>query len=202
MQILMIRHGESEADILKVHEGRADFPLTELGRKQVRLMAEKVKRRFPPEFIWASTLRRASETAGVLANTVGCPVQYEDELMEHNNGVLAGLSYEEAKKYPRPKEAHERIENGESDIEFRMRIEVIFSRILSSSSYDRIAIVAHGGVINNLLRSFLKMPVTKEFGFHNGDTAIHLVEITASQSRRVHFLNDTSHLEALELELP
>lgn len=29
MQILLIRHGESEADILNVHEGRADFELTE-----------------------------------------------------------------------------------------------------------------------------------------------------------------------------
>lgn len=28
MQILLIRHGESEADILNVHEGRADFELT------------------------------------------------------------------------------------------------------------------------------------------------------------------------------
>jgi 2,3-bisphosphoglycerate-dependent phosphoglycerate mutase len=74
MQILLIRHGESEADILNVHEGRADFPLTELGRKQVRLMAEKVKHEFPPDFIWASTLKRASETATILADKVGCPI--------------------------------------------------------------------------------------------------------------------------------
>ncbi len=36
MQILLIRHGESEADILNVHEGRADFKLTEKGREQVQ----------------------------------------------------------------------------------------------------------------------------------------------------------------------
>ncbi|MGM0885326.1 MAG: phosphoglycerate mutase family protein, partial [Bacillota bacterium] len=59
MEILLIRHGESEADILNVHEGRADFQLTELGRKQVRLMAEKVKKEFPPDYIWSSTLKRA-----------------------------------------------------------------------------------------------------------------------------------------------
>jgi len=29
MQILLIRHGESEANILNVHEGRTDFELTE-----------------------------------------------------------------------------------------------------------------------------------------------------------------------------
>ena len=31
MRILVVRHGESEADILNVHEGRADFDLTEKG---------------------------------------------------------------------------------------------------------------------------------------------------------------------------
>ncbi|WP_241973191.1 histidine phosphatase family protein, partial [Bacillus cereus] len=36
MQILLIRHGESEADILNVHEGRADFELTKKGRQQVQ----------------------------------------------------------------------------------------------------------------------------------------------------------------------
>jgi bisphosphoglycerate-dependent phosphoglycerate mutase len=59
MQILLIRHGQSEADILDVHEGRADFLLTSEGRKQASLMAQRVLQEFPPEFIWASTLKRA-----------------------------------------------------------------------------------------------------------------------------------------------
>lgn len=95
--------------------------------------------------------------------------------MEYNNGVLAGVLFEEAQKYSVPKELHECIENGESAIEFRMRIESVFSKIISSSVHDRIAIVAHGGVINCILRSFFKMPVNKEFWFKNGDTAIHLI---------------------------
>ena len=35
MLLLLIRHGESEADLLDVHEGRADFELTERGHKLV-----------------------------------------------------------------------------------------------------------------------------------------------------------------------
>lgn len=97
MEILLIRHGESEADILQVHEGRADFELTDRGRKQVRAMADRVKRDFPPDSIYASTLKRASETTKVLADTIGCPLQNEEVLMEHNNGVQAGLSFEETK---------------------------------------------------------------------------------------------------------
>lgn len=193
MEILLIRHGQSEADILHVHEGRADFPLTELGRKQARLMAKKVKSEFPPDFIWASPLKRARETAVILAETVGCPLQFEDDLMEHNNGVLAGLTFEEAKKHPIPTTLHDRFENGESVIEFRMRIEMAFSKILSSSKHDRIAIVAHGGVMHSLLRSFFKMPVNLEYGFLTGDTGIHLLEVTEND-KLVHFLNNTSHI--------
>ncbi|MFA7715521.1 phosphoglycerate mutase family protein [Lactobacillus acidophilus] len=35
MRLLVVRHGQSEADILKVCEGRADFSLTKLGHEQV-----------------------------------------------------------------------------------------------------------------------------------------------------------------------
>ena len=42
MTILVIRHGESEADLLDVHEGRADFELTERGHTQAEAMARYV----------------------------------------------------------------------------------------------------------------------------------------------------------------
>jgi 2,3-bisphosphoglycerate-dependent phosphoglycerate mutase len=35
MEILLIRHGESEADLLQVHEGRADFELTDRERRTI-----------------------------------------------------------------------------------------------------------------------------------------------------------------------
>ncbi|GGI16073.1 histidine phosphatase family protein [Gottfriedia solisilvae] len=195
MEILLIRHGQSEADILNVHEGRADFSLTELGIKQVQKMSKRVHNDFAPELIWSSTLKRAKETAIILAEEIGSELHFEDDLMEHNNGVLAGLSFEEAKKIPIPKYPHESVENGESHIEFRMRMEIIFSRIIvQSSSYKRIAIVAHGGVINNLLHSFLKMPIETEFGFYTGDSGIHLIEIN-EKGRYIRFLNDTNHIK-------
>lgn len=163
-------------------------------------MAERVHHEFAPELIWSSTLKRAKETATILSEVVGCEIKFEDDLMEHNNGVLAGLSFEEAKKIPIPKYPHESVENGESQIEFRMRMEMIFSRIIAfSSSYKRIAIVAHGGVIHNLLHSFLKMPIHTEFGFYTGDTGIHLLEIN-EKGRFVRFLNDTNHIRNLKKE--
>ncbi|MGV3489170.1 MAG: histidine phosphatase family protein [Tuberibacillus sp.] len=201
MELLLIRHGQSEADVLNVHEGRADFPLTPLGRRQARAMADRVKKDFPPDEIWSSPLKRASEAGVILQNSIGCPLYFDDDLMEWNNGILAGMSREEGKKHPIPKTLHDRIENGESTIEFRMRNERSFSRILGTAKGSRIAIVAHGGVINNLLRAFYQMPlrqVNKDFWFRTADTGIHYLEMKGEE-RWTHFLNNTAHLEAVKV---
>lgn len=198
MDILIIRHGQSEADLLGVHEGRADFPLTELGREQARLMAERVTDRFCPTKIWASPLKRAHETASILSQKCGVPIVLEEDLMEYNNGVLAGLSREvAAKKYPLPpggRMPHEAIEAGESVLDFRLRVERVFSKILAESGdASRIAIVAHGGTISNILKSFLKLPPITEYGFATGDTGIHYLRLTEN-NRLILWLNNTEHI--------
>ncbi len=198
MEILLIRHGQSEADILQVHEGRADYPLTDLGRDQARRLACRLNKHCPPDIIWTSTLNRASETATILADEVGCMLMKEPNLMEFNNGVLAGLPREvAATKYPLPpggRKPHERIQNGESEIEFRMRVEMALSKILAeSSAVVRIAIVSHGGTISNLLKSILQLPVHTNAKFATGDTGMHILRIT-DEGLQVVSLNNTEHL--------
>lgn len=183
MELMIIRHGQSEADLLHVHEGRADFPLTELGEMQAWKMAELVAEHFKPEVIIASPLKRAHRTAEILKELAGCECVVEEDLMEFNNGVLAGLSREEAlRKYPIPeggRPIHIPIEGGESEIEFRMRAEKVLHKILNDfKTHDRVAIVSHGGMISNLLKSLLELPVVTLAAFPADDTGIHLVEVT------------------------
>ncbi|ACA40163.1 Phosphoglycerate/bisphosphoglycerate mutase [Lysinibacillus sphaericus C3-41] len=45
-------------------------------------------------------------------------------------------------------------------------------------TYESIAIVAHGGVINNILRAFYQMPINMDYYFKIGDTGISLIELT------------------------
>lgn len=92
IELLIMRHGQSVADIEDRHEGRADFPLTELGRAQASLASAWIAANYPPARIIASPLRRAAETAEIVAAACGgVVVQYEPDLMEMDNGVLAGL---------------------------------------------------------------------------------------------------------------
>ncbi|QFT90391.1 Phosphoserine phosphatase 1 [Bacillus sp. THAF10] len=201
MEILIIRHGQSEADLLNVHEGRADFPLTDLGREQAKKLACKLNQISPPDIIWSSTLKRASETAEILADEIGCMLLQEPSLMEYNNGVLAGLPREvAATKYPLPpggRKPHEKIQNGESEIEFRMRTEMALSKILTeSSAVVRIAIVSHGGTISKLLSAILQLPVHTNVHFSTGDTGVHTLRKN-DEGIRIVSLNCTEHLHAI-----
>jgi 2,3-bisphosphoglycerate-dependent phosphoglycerate mutase len=82
VDLLLIRHGESEADILGVIEGRADFDLTEKGRAQVRCMAAWIAGRYTIDRVYASPLKRAKQTAEALARETGCAILFDDDLME------------------------------------------------------------------------------------------------------------------------
>jgi 2,3-bisphosphoglycerate-dependent phosphoglycerate mutase len=195
LQILLIRHGESEADLLNVHEGRADYPLTETGRQQVAKMAARVKQEFPPDIIWASTLIRARETAKVLAEEIGCQLIFTDDLREHDNGDIAYRPLDKV-EFPFDSKPHEKIGTyGESKIQFRARGEHIFSQIRHESEmYKRVAIVAHGGMISRLIESFLQMPVNHDVFFHTNDTGIHMLEYN-KMGRQIRFLNSSTHLD-------
>ena len=197
MEILIIRHGQSEADLLEVHEGRADFPLTDLVIVQATHMAEYVAKKYSPDVILSSPLKRASGTAQILQQEIGCDLMYEEDLMEFNNGVLAGLSRKEAAiKYPLPKggrPVHIPIQDGESELEFRYRAERIAQKILHEyKDYKRVAIVSHGGLISNFIKAVLNQSNSK-IVYPTGDTGIHLLEIR-EDLQIVRFINKQEHL--------
>lgn len=200
MKLLIIRHGQSEADLLNVHEGRADFPLTEMGLRQAEAMAEAVSGEYSIQRIYCSPLKRASQTAACLARRTGLEVIPVDDLMEFQNGLIAGLDRAEAlEKYPPVENVpiHAAVYGQESRLQFRYRAECALSRILSESGdEDTVAVIAHGGIINQLYRAFLRLPVDCDAFFATGDTGVHCWQVDA-MSRRVNFSNNTSHLRKL-----
>ena len=196
MKILVIRHGESEADLLDVHEGRADFALTERGHRQAEAMANYVADNFGVSKIYASTLTRAKQTAQHLSDKISIPIIFDENLMEFNNGLLAGLpravvreKYPEVPNLPIDKAVY----GQESQVEFRQRAENALSRISSESEQEEtIAIVSHGGMINQLYRSFFNMPVDCINFFNTADTGIHIWSLS-DRERRVIKANFDEH---------
>lgn len=176
MRLLIIRHGESEADILHVHEGRADFALTERGHRQAEAMSAYVSENYSIARIYHSTLRRAAQTARHLAERTGAPLVPDEGLMEWNNGLLAGLARDVAdERYPRVKvPPHLSVYEQESALDFRHRAEVTLSKLLhENGAGDTLAVVTHGGMINQLYRAFLRLPMEADCAFYTGDAGLH-----------------------------
>lgn len=197
IEFLIIRHGQSTADVENRFEGHADFPLTELGMEQARQAAEWIAVNCPPQVILSSPLQRAKSTAEEIGRRVGIPVEYNPGLQERNNGILAGRPKTEAKVLLPTKAylPHETVSGGESLIDHRARVETFWSKQLSQSKFgQRILIVSHGGTIGMLFQCFLGLPLDHPVWFTTGDTGIHCWRVSENK-RTVVFTNQRTHLE-------
>lgn len=196
MRILVIRHGKSEADLLDAHEGRADFELTKRGHRQAEAMADYVKDNYTVSAIYCSPLKRAYQTAEHLSAKTGIKLTSDEMLMEFNNGLIAGLERAVAReRYPQIENLplHASVYEQESALEFRFRADFMLSKIISETAEGAtVAIVTHGGMVNQLYRSFLRLPVDCDLFFSTGDTGIHEWYVSKGQ-RRIVKANQTSH---------
>ncbi|MGI6695966.1 MAG: histidine phosphatase family protein [Christensenellales bacterium] len=205
MRILVIRHGQSQADILNVHEGRADFELTPIGLSQAKQMVVWVAKRYQVDTIITSPLKRALQTAECLANQLNLSFSTDELLLEFNNGLIAGLSRKEAQaRYPYVPDLppDKALYGQESKHAFRHRADKVLGKVLSSYHQDAtIVLISHGGLINQLYHAFLSLPIDSPVIFHTGDTGIHEWRIEG-ESRRVVMANSLQHLTILNNKIP
>lgn len=94
-RILLIRHGESEANRERRFAGHSDFPLTEKGRRQAECTADYIARTYSVDRVYASDLCRAYDTALAVARRFSLEVTPEPELREIFAGEWEGLPFDE-----------------------------------------------------------------------------------------------------------
>ncbi len=94
MRLLLIRHAESTGNRQGRLQGRADFPLTERGRRQAQELAT-VLSRLPVAVVCSSPIRRALNTAEAVAGPLGLKVEVQAALQEYDFGELSGLTWPE-----------------------------------------------------------------------------------------------------------
>ena len=95
---MLVRHGEGRANVDGVIAGLSGCAgLTELGRRQVRaLNARWAQTGFQPDVLVSSPVRRARETAEILAASMPRLGVVEDcALCEMHNGEADGLTWQE-----------------------------------------------------------------------------------------------------------
>jgi broad specificity phosphatase PhoE len=94
MKILFARHGESQANILHEISNRGlKHPLTQKGREQASLLAQKLQSQ-PISHIYSSPVLRAIETTVILANQLCVDYEVTEALREYDLGELEGKADE------------------------------------------------------------------------------------------------------------
>ena len=89
-KIYLIRHGQDEDNARGILNGHRNKPLTKLGISQAKDAGDKLKNK-KIEVIVSSPLRRAKQTAAIIAMAIGIKRVYlEDNLRERDFGVLTG----------------------------------------------------------------------------------------------------------------
>lgn len=143
--ILLARHGETDWNREGRWQGWADPPLNELGREQARALAEQLRSTLF-DAVFSSDLRRARETAEIVAAPHGVPVLADPGLREIDVGSFSGLTRAEiAVRFPdgvRP--------DGETREQHAARVLEAVERIARANAGRRILLVTHGGTIRAL----------------------------------------------------
>ena len=199
--VLLVRHGESAPAIagqpFPLRDGHGDPPLDPVGEQQANLLADRlVHERI--DAIYVTTLQRTHQTAAPLASRLGLEPIEEGDLREVFLGDWEGgeLRVRAAAGDPLfrriwEEERWDVIPNGEKHDDFDARVWAGFQRIVAAHVDGRVMVVAHGGVIGQLLH---RITDSRRFAFSGADNG-SISEVVASPERIIlRRYNDVAHL--------
>lgn len=201
LHLMLVRHGETEWNAQRRYLGQTDIPLSALGRRQANLIAERLAAQ-EIDAVYASDLKRALQTAQVIAEKSGLEVTPEPRLRELKFGVLEGLTFDEAQEqYPEMMAAW--LEDFNRPPEGAETIEIFFARIVSlldelkqKHEEQVVLLVAHGGPLSEILRVVLGLSREKRWYLEMENASLSEVLI-AENYVSLKRLNDTCHLASL-----
>ena len=199
VEVLLTRHGESEANRELRFGGQGDTPLTDEGHAQARALAAALVAERGLTQIISSDLLRATQTAAAVASATGLSVVMTPALRERHIGDFTGLTYADAKL--RDAAAFEAIivrrdpqvrpPGGENADDILVRLAPVFDQ-LRAITEGPVLVVGHAITINVILRALLSSGAS----FFTQNCALHRLELGAGGRVYTRALNDTRHLVA------
>lgn len=203
MRLILIRHGETAHNAGGFVQGRADQPLTELGRRQAQALAESLRGE-PLAAVIASPLRRAYDTAVPIATAAGLGVEVEPDLAEMDVGELEGLSGPQMRaRYPQvlaawagPDGPALVLPGGESLTQVQARAWPVIERLRAAYDGRAVAVVAHNLVILTLLCRAVGAPLTGFRRFRLANASRSVLDFREDRVLAL-TINDVCHLNDL-----
>jgi len=166
-EILLVRHPETEANVIGRFVGRGDSPYTHEGRRQLLRVPRKVAR-FAPNSVWSSPLRRALVLGEKAANAAGVPLLLDDRLVELHFGDAEGMLFEDIASAGMSfnyRSIDEPVApGGESRGSIEARTADFCDEIVSAGGSH--AVITHGGVFRAALIHLLGLSSSDIWAFH------------------------------------
>jgi len=199
--VLLVRHGESAPAHpdrpFPTRDGHGDPALDPVGVEQAELLAQRLASDAITA-IYVTPLRRTQQTAAPLAQRLGLTPVEEPDLRE----VFLG-DWEEGELRRRAairdpifeqifvQERWDVIPGAEPHAEFDARVWRGFQRVVAAHPDERVVVVAHGGVIGQLLH---RVTNARRFAFAGADNG-SISEVVADPNRIIlRRYNDVAHL--------
>ncbi|MBF0387059.1 MAG: histidine phosphatase family protein [Candidatus Omnitrophica bacterium] len=202
-KLYLIRHGQTDPGRERKYCGARDVPLNDTGRRQAELLAGRFNG-VALDAVFASDLARAVQTAEIslkVANVVKLPC-----FREMDFGVCEGLGYDEARQkhadifdswVNSPMEVT--LPGGESFSALCSRVINGIDALVAGNPGRNIVLVAHGGPIRVILLSALGRGMQDFWSLKQDNAALNVIEYIPGQAPAVLAMNDTEHLNGLEL---
>ncbi len=189
MKLYLTRHGETVENQQKIIQGHLEGTLSELGKKQAKRLAERLKDE-PINIIYSSDLQRAANTAReVKIYHQNSELVLVKELREKHHGIFQGKKESELTKEDWSLEnlPHYKSEGGESWFEVYLRMEKFFLETYQKHKNENVLFVSHGATGRALVCKLRQLPIDKFLSFKGlKNTSLSIFEV-----------NETSYVEIL-----
>jgi len=199
-KLLLVRHGQTLWNHIARYQGHTDIDLSATGRNQAHLLSLRLAT-VSLQAVYASDLKRALDTARIIAEPHGLDVQALPQLREINFGAWEGLTFQEIEaRYPEiankwhSSPGSVRIPDGETFQELMERAYGAVLDLAKSNDPGTVAVVTHGGAIRSIISALLGMDLNNLFRIRQDNAALNIIDFYDGYGI-LNLLNDTHHLE-------
>ncbi|MFM2747731.1 histidine phosphatase family protein [Klebsiella variicola] len=182
MQVILVRHAETEWNIKGIIQGQSDSALTPRGERQTSaLLAAFAVNDYRVDCVYTSPLGRAWQMGQRLADHFRCPLIAEPALKEQAFGQFEGMLTSQLMQQ-RPHDAHALFTHdaeycppeGESLAQATRRVTSFIHNLQETAEHQRICIVTHGQVSQGVL-AVLKEGTIDNFSRYSHPNASYAV---------------------------
>lgn len=203
--LILVRHGETEANLQQLWYGSMDAPLTARGEQQIVATARHFGMRAKEQQIdafYVSPLGRTRKTARAIAQAIGMEPTVFDELREFDLGDWEGRSLFDLQE---TEDLWERWKadpafappNGESPQSFGERSLRVARHLADTHPGQTILAVTHGGIVCNVMAAWVGNGLDEWAKWEPHYCAITILQWERERGRwRALAFSDIAHLPA------